>query len=68
MTVGAKVKQTMANLKGSEGTLRAYAVQSRDMETKLVFQEAMETVNLIINDLDGRIKTLEFEEPQYKGY
>jgi len=68
MTVGAKVKQTAANLKGSQSTLRAYAVQAENVETKAVFQEALETVNNIIQDLDNRIKTLEFEEPQYKGY
>lgn len=68
MTVGAKVKQTAANLKSSQSTLRAYAVQAEDEETKAVFQEALERVQTIAMDLENRIKTLEFEEPQYKGY
>ncbi len=39
MTVSSQVKQTLASLKGVQGTLRIYSIQ-----------------------------TLEFEEPQYKGY
>ena len=68
MTVSAKVKQTKASLMGSESTLRTYAIQSENLEIKTVFQEALETVNTIVQDLSSRIKTLEKEEPQYKGY
>jgi len=68
MTVSAKVKQTTANLKGSQSALRAYAVHSEDEDDKAVFQEALERVQTIVVDLENRIKTLEFEEPQYKGY
>lgn len=68
MTVSAQVKQTLASLKGVQGTLRIYAAQSKDEETKKVFGWAADTAEQINKDLEDRIKVLEFEEPQYKGY
>ena len=68
MSVGAKVKQTLAGLKGTQGTLRLYSIQTQDKETKETYKEALDITNKIINDLEERIKVLEFEEPQYKGY
>lgn len=68
MTVGSKVKQTLANLEGTLSTLRIYAIQTGDENTKAVFEEASKTTSEVIKDLEERVKTLEFEEPQYKGY
>ena len=67
MTVAAQVKQTLAGLKGVQGTLRIYTTQMQDDETKLVFNEALEVTNGIINDVEKRVQVLEFQEPQYKG-
>lgn len=67
MTVASQVKQTLASLKGVSGTLRVYSTQTRDEETRAVFKDALEQTYSIIDDLENRIKTLEFEEPQYKG-
>jgi hypothetical protein len=67
MTVASQVKQTSASLKGASGTLRVYSTQTRDEETRAVFADALEQTRSIIEDLESRIKTLEFEEPQYKG-
>ncbi|HBV87634.1 DUF1657 domain-containing protein [Desulfosporosinus sp.] len=67
MTVASQVKQTIASLKGARGTLRVYSSQTRDNETRSVFEGALEETNSIIEDLEKRLQTLEFEEPQYKG-
>jgi len=67
MTVASQVKQTLASLKGSQGTLRLYAAQARDEETALVYQEAIEEVQGTIKDIEKRLQTLELQEPQYKG-
>lgn len=67
MTVASQVQKTLATLKGSQGTLRLYAMQTRDEETKLVYNEALEATGHIINDLEKRMQTLEYQEPQYKG-
>ncbi|TCO72307.1 DUF1657 domain-containing protein [Marinisporobacter balticus] len=68
MTVGAKVKQTLANLEGIQSTLKLYAIQTQHENAKATFEEAAKTTSEVIKDLEERIKTLEFEEPQYKGY
>lgn len=67
MTVAAQIKKTLATLKGNQGTLRLYALQTRDEETKLVYDEALEATGQIIRDLEERMKFLEYQEPQYKG-
>lgn len=67
MTVGSKVKQTLAGLKGIESTLKIYSVQSRNQEERTVYKEQLQVVESVITDVEDRIKTLEFEEPQYKG-
>ncbi|RKD29010.1 DUF1657 domain-containing protein [Thermohalobacter berrensis] len=68
MTVDSKIKQTLSNLKGIKSTLRIYSAQTQDEEAKPVYDEALEAVEETIIDLENRMKTLEFEEPQYKGY
>ncbi|MBS4022601.1 MAG: DUF1657 domain-containing protein [Dethiobacter sp.] len=68
MTVGSRLKQTLAGLKGAEGTLRLYAQQARHEKTRAVFKEAVATTGQVIEDLEKRLSILEFEEPQYKGY
>jgi len=67
MTVGSKVKQTLANLKGIESTLRIYSAQSSNKEESEVYKEALTTLESVTCDIETRLKTLEFEEPQYKG-
>lgn len=67
MTVGSKVKQTVSNLKGIKGTLEVYTLQTRDEETSSAYKEALIVINEVLNDLEKRVQTLEFEEPQYKG-
>ncbi|MCI1944143.1 DUF1657 domain-containing protein [Clostridium luticellarii] len=67
MTVGSKVKQTLITLKGAKSTLRLYSLQEQDKKASAVYKEAFEAVDVITNDLDKRIKFLEYEEPQYKG-
>jgi hypothetical protein len=68
MTVGSRLKQTLAALKGAEGTLRLYAEQSRHEETRGVFKEALGTTTQVIKDLEARLSVIEFEEHQYQGY
>lgn len=67
MTVGSKVKQTLANLKGIESTLRIYSVQSSNKEEIQAYKDALQTAETVTSDIENRLKTLEFEEPQYKG-
>ncbi|AGX44268.1 DUF1657 domain-containing protein [Clostridium saccharobutylicum] len=67
MTVGSKVKQTLATLKGAEATLRMYSLQERDEKAKDVYTEAFKEIGKIKLDLEKRVGFIEFQEPQYKG-
>lgn len=67
MTVGTQLKETLAGLKGVQNTVKIYALQTENQDIKTVFQEAVCTTGEIIQDLEERLKILEFEEPQYKG-
>jgi hypothetical protein len=67
MTVASQVKQTQASLKSAEATLRIYATQSQAEDAKTVFLEATAAIGEISKEIEQRIKTLEFQEPQYKG-
>ncbi|MCE5222095.1 MAG: DUF1657 domain-containing protein [Clostridium sp.] len=67
MTVSSKVKQTLATLRGTEATLRVYSLQERDKEARAIYAEAFEEISKIKLDLEKRVGTIEFEEPQYKG-
>ena len=67
MTVSSKVKQTLSTIKGSEATLRMYTLQERDKKAKSIYAEAFEEISKIRIDLEKRVGTIEFEEPQYKG-
>jgi hypothetical protein len=67
MTVSSKVKETLSTLKESEATLRIYSLQERDKKAKDIYAEAFKEINSIKNDLEQRVGTIEFEEPEYKG-
>lgn len=67
MTVASQVKQTLASLKNAQATLKIYAVQSQNPEAKYAFDEADQITGAIIRGVEDRLKTLEFEEPQYQG-
>lgn len=68
MTVGSKAKKALANLKGIESTLRIYSIQGQSADERKVFEDAAGIIVKVVNDLEARVKTLEYEEPQYKGF
>lgn len=66
MTVGSEVKQTLANLRGIESTLRIYSAQSRNKEEIKTYKEALETTEAVTKNVENRLKKIQLEEPQYK--
>lgn len=66
MTVASRVKQTLAGLKSAQATLRLYAAQSQSQEAQIVFTDALEVIGGIGNEIEERLRTMEFQEPQYK--
>lgn len=68
MTVGSQLKQTTASLKGAKATLDLYVSQSATAHERDIFNRNSLVLQNIIDSLEKRIGTLEFEEPQYRGY
>jgi len=50
MTVGSKLKQTLAVLKGSEATLRLYSLQERDKKARSIYTATKKTFSLETED------------------
>lgn len=67
MTVGSKVKQTLATLHGIESTLRIYSSNEINENFKIVLKDALQTTSEVIKDIENRAKFIELQEPQYKG-
>ncbi|ATW25218.1 DUF1657 domain-containing protein [Candidatus Formimonas warabiya] len=67
MTTYAKLNDTLYTLQGVANTLKIYAVQTSRQEIKDVFADAARSLHEVVEDLEGRKRILEFEEPQYKG-
>ncbi len=68
MTVISQVKKTMANLQGAQSIIRTYSLHCQDQETRDMYSNALDVTTQIIKNLENRVKNLEFEEPQYKGF
>ena len=67
MTVAGQVKQTIASLKGAQATLQTFASFEKT-EAKEVFERNAGRIGRVIFELEKRMQTLEFAEPQYKGF
>lgn len=67
MTIGSKVKQTVATLKNCEANLRIYSIQESEKNARAVYTKAFKELGEIKVDLEKRLGELEFQEPQYKG-
>lgn len=67
MTVGSQVKQCMFTLKGIEQGLLNLSARTQEEKAQTIFNEAANTLNEVIMDLNKRVDQLEIEEPQYKG-
>lgn len=68
MTVCSQVKQTLATVEGAQSILRLYLTQVQDEQTQAVLKKSIITADAIIGDLQARIRILEAQENQYRGF
>ncbi|SFI61512.1 DUF1657 domain-containing protein [Thermoflavimicrobium dichotomicum] len=68
MTVGSDVKTCLANLKSAQASLEQFALSTQNQQAKQLFTSAAQTTQQVIQQVESRIKQLESEEPQYKGF
>lgn len=68
MTVAAKVKETLAGLKGTRATLEQMASLAKNPQAKQTLTQNSRRLGQVVQDLEKRVEVLEREEPQYKGF
>jgi hypothetical protein len=68
MTVSAQVKQALASLKSAQASLETFALSTQNQQAKQLFTQNAQQTQMIIDSLETRVKQLEQEEPQYKGF
>lgn len=68
MTVSSQLKQTVAGLKSAQGSLEQFAIQTQNQEAKQLYTSAAQQAKTIVESLEPRVKEIENQEPQYKGF
>lgn len=68
MTVGQRVKQTLASLKSCQADFESYALETQNNQAKQFFEQAAQDTNKLVQGLDKRVKEMERAEPQYRGF
>lgn len=68
MTTGSDVKTCLASLKSAQASLEQFALSTQNKQAKQVFTNAAQTTEQVVQQVQNRVKQLEQEEPQYKGF
>ncbi len=68
MTVASEVKTCLASLKSAQASLEQFALNTQNQAAKTMFEHASVNTQQIVDRLNARVKELENEEPQYKGF
>jgi hypothetical protein len=68
MTVATQVKTCVAALKSAQASLEAFALNTQNQEAKKLFADCASQTGQILQQVESRVKQLEAEEPQYKGF
>jgi hypothetical protein len=68
MTTYAKVKETLVSLEGAKATVDTYGQIVQDKTVRNVFRRSSDQLERVIERLKKRLRELELEEPQYRGF
>lgn len=68
MTIGTKVKQTLASLKSCQADFESFAMETQNKNAKQFFSEAAQQAGQLVTGMEQRVNELEKEEPQYRGF
>ncbi|MBA4494966.1 DUF1657 domain-containing protein [Paenactinomyces guangxiensis] len=68
MTTYSKVKQTLVSLEGAKATMEMYGQIAQDEQARKTFRRNAQRLDVVLERLEKRLQTLEFEEPQFKGF
>lgn len=68
MTVSSQVKQTVAGLKSAQASFEQFALQTDNKQAKQLYENAAKQTESVLQMVEPRVKQIEQEEPQYKGF
>lgn len=66
MTVGTQMTQAIATVQSAAASMKTFALETDDQQTKQTFQQLAKTFDDALATLQGRQKYIEKQEPQYK--
>lgn len=65
MTVGTKIKQTIASAESVAANLRQFALDTNNQQWKGSFNQLAQNMDAIVQELKQREQQVTSEEPQY---
>lgn len=68
MTISSDVKTCLASLKSAQASLEQFALGTQNQEAKTLFEDAARTTQQVVQQVEGRVRQIEQQEPQYKGF
>ncbi len=68
MTISSDVKTCLASLKSAQASLEEFALGTQNQEAKSLFENAAQTTQEVVQQVEGRVQQIEQQEPQYKGF
>ncbi len=66
MTVGTQMQQAIAGVQSAAATMKTFALETEDKESKAQFQQLSEQLDNALCTLKGRQQYIEKQEPQYR--
>lgn len=68
MTVGTKVKTALSNLKSVQADFESFALETQDKDAKKLWADAARQTRQVLERVEQRVREMEREEPEYRGY
>lgn len=66
MTVATQMQQAIATVQNAAATMKTFSLETQDQQAKKTFEQLAQTFDTALNELKGREKYIENQEPQYK--
>ena len=66
VTVGTKMKQTLASAESILADLKSYQLETQDPQAKQLFQNLANQMEQTVQGLKQRLQQIEQQEPQYR--
>lgn len=66
MTVATQMQQAIATVQNAAATMKTFSLETQDQQAKKTFEQLAQTFDTALNELKGREKYIESQEPQYK--